>query len=150
MFTPTPYYWLNRETVDKVVNAFDVDYDDERERFVDGVLGGFEPDWIMHGDNQKALIERFFREVSANDSLVFFYVKHSPLGLFARRRVPARQCGLGSRAWSCQAGGRQMSPRRFPTICGRQPCGTRFVLTAPEEYSCQWQSLRDATRKGPT
>ena len=73
-----PYFWLNRKTINTVVNAFDVDYDDERERFVDSVLG-YEPDWVSHGDNQKALIERFLQEVSVNESLVFFYVKHSPL-----------------------------------------------------------------------
>ncbi|MCU1495932.1 MAG: exonuclease, partial [Acidimicrobiaceae bacterium] len=73
-----PYFWLNRKTIDTVVNDFDVDYDDEREQFADKVLG-FEPDWVLHGDNQKALIERFFQEVSVSESLVFFYAKHSPL-----------------------------------------------------------------------
>jgi hypothetical protein len=74
----TPYFWLNRDNINTVLRSFDVDYDDDRERYVDGKLG-FEPEWVLDGDNQKALIERFFQEVRAGESLVFFYAKHSPL-----------------------------------------------------------------------
>ncbi|MFC5752603.1 ATP-dependent DNA helicase [Actinomadura rugatobispora] len=73
----TPYFWLHRKNVDEVVNAYNVDYLPEREDAVDAALG-FPPEWVLHGDNQQALIERFFEDVDPADSLVFFYAKHSP------------------------------------------------------------------------
>ena len=138
-----PYFWLNRKTINTVVNDFDVDYDDERERFVDSVLG-YEPDWISHGDNQKALIERFFQEVSVNESLVFFYVKHSPLDhlraggylLVGAARVTGKE--LPGR-W------RTMNAHRSRIICGRQPLGTRCGPMALGGYSCRSRSSRTVT-----
>lgn len=74
----TPYFWLNRENVTGgVLDRVDVDYQPHREELVDGILG-FSAPWVLHGDNQKALIERFFADVVPQSSLVFFYVKHSP------------------------------------------------------------------------
>ncbi|GGP13210.1 AAA family ATPase [Nonomuraea glycinis] len=73
-----PYYWLLRGSIAEVSREYDVaDFDDEREELVDRELG-FTPNWIIHGDNQKALIRRFFDDVEPKESLVFFYIKHSP------------------------------------------------------------------------
>jgi hypothetical protein len=73
-----PYYWLHRGTVDDVLRDFDVPaFQHDLEGAVDEVLK-FKPEWVLHGDNQKALIERFFADVDACGSLVFFYAKHSP------------------------------------------------------------------------
>ncbi|WP_440065596.1 AAA family ATPase [Streptosporangium sp. OZ121] len=73
-----PYYWLLRESIAEVSREYDlVDFDDEREALVDRELG-FTPSWVIHGDNQKTLIGRFFDDVKPNESLVFFYAKHSP------------------------------------------------------------------------
>jgi AAA domain-containing protein/UvrD-like helicase family protein len=73
-----PYYWLNHETVDEVLKNFDIpDFRDDLEESAKEDLG-FPPDWVLHGDNQKALIERFFADVETQSSLVFFYAKHSP------------------------------------------------------------------------
>ncbi|WP_344969097.1 ATP-dependent RecD-like DNA helicase [Streptosporangium fragile] len=72
-----PYYWLLRKGIVDVLGEFDVDYDDELEEKVDESLG-FTPQWVIHGDNQRAVIKRFFEDVSPKESLVFFYVKHSP------------------------------------------------------------------------
>ncbi|WP_344938925.1 ATP-dependent RecD-like DNA helicase [Actinomadura miaoliensis] len=75
----TPYFWLNRDNLTAVLRDFDVAYEAEREEAVDEALG-FSPEWVIHGDNQQALIERFFADVSATGgSLIFFYAKHSPL-----------------------------------------------------------------------
>src|SRR5665647_1498980 len=35
--------------------------------------------WIMDGDNQRAVIRQFFEPVAPGESLVFLYLKHSPL-----------------------------------------------------------------------
>jgi len=76
-----PYYWLLRASVAEVQREYDVeDYDDEREALVDRELG-FMPSWVIHGDNQKSLITRFFHDIEPR-SLVFFYAKHSPLDDF--------------------------------------------------------------------
>ena len=73
----TPYFWLSRENVDEVMRIVDVDYQEAREQLVNEVLR-FTPKWVMHGDNQIALMSRFFQEVVPEHNLVFFYVKHSP------------------------------------------------------------------------
>jgi hypothetical protein len=44
----------------------------------DGVLD-YEPPWVMDGGNQRVIIDAFFEQVSPADSLVFMYLKHSPL-----------------------------------------------------------------------
>lgn len=74
----TPYYWLNRQSVQQVqaqhwIEGFS---DDAEERAAEAL--GFRPDWLLHGDNQHAVIETFFRDVRPAESLVFFYLKHSP------------------------------------------------------------------------
>lgn len=73
----TPFFWLNRSNVDSVLRDVEVDYRHEHEEFVDRALN-FKPRWVMHGDNQRALIESFFSGISLESSLVFFYAKHSP------------------------------------------------------------------------
>src|SRR6185312_344813 len=35
--------------------------------------------WVMDGDNQRAVIDAFFDSVLPGGSLVFVYLKHSPL-----------------------------------------------------------------------
>ena len=39
----------------------------------------YDPPWIMDGDNQRAVIDAFFEAVVPGQSLVFIYLKHSPL-----------------------------------------------------------------------
>ncbi|MEU0530909.1 ATP-dependent DNA helicase [Amycolatopsis tolypomycina] len=72
-----PYRWLNRSTVEDVARDVDVDYRPELEEFVEATLK-YTPAWVMHGDNQKELIDRFWADVEPESSLVFFYAKHSP------------------------------------------------------------------------
>jgi hypothetical protein len=73
----TPYFWLHRDNVNRVLRTIDVDYREEREDLVNETLR-FKPQWVIHGDNQQALMERFFSEVHAQESLIFFYLKHFP------------------------------------------------------------------------
>ena len=65
----TPYFWLHRDNVGKVLRATDVDYREDREDLVNETLR-FKPQWVIHGDNQQALMERFFSEVDARESLI--------------------------------------------------------------------------------
>ncbi|MHA4815849.1 AAA family ATPase [Streptomyces aculeolatus] len=75
-----PYFWLHRENLEKTV-------------LVERPVPGYQPDaedriaerfsprsltWVMDGTNQQAVIETFFRDVYADQSLIFLYLKHSP------------------------------------------------------------------------
>lgn len=73
----TPYFWLHRSNVSQVLRTVDVDYREDLEEFVDETLR-FKPQWVIHGENQQALMARFFNEVRAGENLIFFYLKHSP------------------------------------------------------------------------
>ncbi|MGY1683385.1 ATP-dependent DNA helicase [Geodermatophilus sp. SYSU D01176] len=76
-----PYYWLAREHVEQLMGeqpipGYQPELEDEALRLI-----GFKPDsqtWVLHGDNQQALIETFFGDVTEQQSLIFFYLKHSP------------------------------------------------------------------------
>ena len=39
----------------------------------------YNPPWVMDGGNQRAILDAFFEPVTPGDSLVFVYLKHSPL-----------------------------------------------------------------------
>lgn len=74
-----PFRWLSRETFEKDLwPQWDAGYDPDAERRIHALLG-FTPGWIMDGANQRAVITQFFEYVTAGESLVFFYLKHSPL-----------------------------------------------------------------------
>ncbi len=73
-----PYYWLHAENVQDVLKEHRLDsYEEEREELVADVLK-HRPNWVMHGANQKAVLDTFFQDVRPHQSLVFFYLKHSP------------------------------------------------------------------------
>lgn len=74
-----PFRWLRRETFEADLwHQWDAGYDPGAERRIHNLLG-FSPGWLMDGANQQAVIAQFFDCVTAGDSLVFFYLKHSPL-----------------------------------------------------------------------
>lgn len=75
-----PYFWLHRNNLEETVLA-------ERP------VPGYQPDaedqvaarfrqpqmtWVMNGDNQQAVMETFFQDVVADQSVIFIYLKHSP------------------------------------------------------------------------
>lgn len=81
----TPFYWLNKDSTADVQSAHLIDgYSQEAEDEAVAALN-FDPAWIMHGDNQKALIDTFFQDVRPTQSLLFFYLKHSPFEDAGRR-----------------------------------------------------------------
>jgi len=78
-FEAIPYRWLSREALKDSVGLdrvpfFSREFEDAADRAL-----GFSPGWVMDGRNQRALIDEFFAPVQAGQSLVFIYLKHSPL-----------------------------------------------------------------------
>lgn len=87
-----PYFWMGREHVSEILETERVDdfaFEEENQALD---LIGFNPKtqkWVLHGDNQKALIETFFEDVRPKQSLVFFYLRHSPFEESGRLLVGA-------------------------------------------------------------
>lgn len=79
-FEAVPFRWLNRESL-----RSDVGYDrvpglrPEAEDAADRALKFDGSAWVMDGDNQRAVLTAFFEPVAVDDSLMFVYLKHSPL-----------------------------------------------------------------------
>ncbi len=79
-FEAVPFRWLNRATLAEDVTLNRVPkYDASAEDRVDAILGFDNLAWVMDGRNQRAVIDAFFEPVVADESLVFVYLKHSPL-----------------------------------------------------------------------
>ncbi|BBX27436.1 ATP-dependent DNA helicase [Mycolicibacterium alvei] len=80
-FEAIPFRWLNRKSLNEDVGFARVpDYNPTAEDDVDQVLGFRDgASWVMDGDNQRAIMDEFFASVAPGESLVFIYLKHSPL-----------------------------------------------------------------------
>lgn len=79
-FEAVPFRWLSRTGLGEEVGydrvpGFQPDAEDAADRALtwDGSA------WVMDGANQQAILKAFFEPVSTADSLVFMYLKHSPL-----------------------------------------------------------------------
>ncbi|KPC61306.1 AAA family ATPase [Streptomyces chattanoogensis] len=87
-----PFYWLNRQNAEEMAEEQRIlDFCGEAEKHAADKLG-FEPRWLLHGDNQQAVIEAFFEHVQSEQSLVFFYLKHSPFEDQPRRMLVGAAC----------------------------------------------------------
>ncbi|WP_197503097.1 ATP-dependent RecD-like DNA helicase [Mycobacterium sp. 1245111.1] len=79
-FEAVPFRWMARESFEKDLwPNWRGDYDPDAEACVGQILGLKKPTWIMDGRNQQSVIRSFFEPVLAGSSLVFVYLKHSPL-----------------------------------------------------------------------
>ena len=79
-FEAVPFRWLNRASFYEEVGLSRVpEFDPTAEDAATQAMGWDDANWIMDGDNQRAVIEAFFAPVKPSDSLVFMYLKHSPL-----------------------------------------------------------------------
>jgi hypothetical protein len=86
-FEAVPFRWLNRELFEADIwPQWRTDYDSDAEDRVGNLLG-FTPSWVMDGANQQAIIRSFFEQVSAGESLVFAYLKHSPFQEGSTRKL---------------------------------------------------------------
>ncbi|MET9834786.1 AAA family ATPase [Streptomyces sp. NPDC006385] len=92
-----PYFWLNRGNAEEVVlqERPVSGYNPEAEDRIAALLEGGVLPWVMHGDNQQAIMKTFFRDVTAGQSLVFFYLKHSPFENQPRRMLVGAACVTG-------------------------------------------------------
>ncbi|MFF4379149.1 AAA family ATPase [Kitasatospora sp. NPDC001547] len=75
-----PYFWLHRGNAEGTVlhERPVAGYRTHAEERVSRFFGKEAMTWVMDGDNQRALIDTFFQDVTEQESLVFFYLKHSP------------------------------------------------------------------------
>lgn len=85
-FEAVPFRWMSRGSVDESLWQEVDDYRPEREDDAHRILN-FKPGWLMDGRNQRALMNRFFADVVPDESLVFVYLKHSPLQEESTRRL---------------------------------------------------------------
>jgi hypothetical protein len=85
-FEAVPFRWLSRRDVEDKLWQEVEGYRAEREDEVHRLLG-YKPAWVMDGSNQRVMIECFFEDVVADQSLVFIYMKHSPLQEQSSRRL---------------------------------------------------------------
>ncbi|MEQ4303879.1 AAA family ATPase [Plantactinospora sp. B6F1] len=80
-----PFRWMSRKGAQNIDEERRIDLRPELETQVDAITGWKDTNWMMHGDNQRAILDAFFETVRPERSLVFFYAKHSPLSDDARR-----------------------------------------------------------------
>ncbi|MEX5300611.1 AAA family ATPase [Kocuria sabuli] len=79
-FESVPFRWMSRKSL-----ADEIGYDrvpgfrPEAEDAADVALKWDASQWVMDGANQKAILKAFFESVTPQNSLVFMYLKHSPL-----------------------------------------------------------------------
>lgn len=85
-FEAVPFRWLSREIVEDELWRDVAEYRPEHEDRVVRLVG-FRPGWVMDARNQRALIDRFFENVTPEHSLVLIYLKHSPLQDESSRRL---------------------------------------------------------------
>lgn len=80
-----PFRWMSRKGAEELGTERRIDLRPELEAQVDALTGWGDSTWMMHGDNQRTILETFFETVHPERSLVFFYAKHSPLSDDSRR-----------------------------------------------------------------
>ena len=136
-----------RQTVNKVVNAFDVDYDDERERFADGVLGRVAR--LDHPWRQPEGPNRTFLPGSKRQRLAGVLLREAlPAGLLTRRRIPTAQARLGSRGMELPGRWAAHEPTPFPNHMWETTLRHSLRLTAPEILFASGRACATRRAKG--
>ena len=79
-----PFRWMSRDGAKQIAQDRQIGLRPDLEETVDGITR-WDSTWVMHGDNQRSLLDTFFSTVQKGASLVFFYAKHSPLSDDPRR-----------------------------------------------------------------
>ena len=78
-FEAVPFRWLNRGSLAQEIGHERVPrFNQPAEDAADTALR-YDPPWVTNGDNQRAILDAFFEGVVPEQSLVFTYLKHSPL-----------------------------------------------------------------------
>ena len=77
-FEAVPFRWLSRVTFEEQLWERCPEYDPALEDRAEKLLS-YPSGWMMDGRNQRSVMNQFFEDVVAEQSLVFIYLKHSPL-----------------------------------------------------------------------
>lgn len=84
-FNAVPFLWMMKEKgnsnnphFSQQANIYELDYKTELEEEVDGQLGFEGNNWVQHAHNQEVLLNAFFGCLKKQQSLIFFYCKHTP------------------------------------------------------------------------
>lgn len=85
-YTAVPFLWMMKGKasgghVSERADTYGLDYKPDLEEEIGQLLGEYNEKnmWIQHPDNQKLMLESFFGCLKKNESLIFFYAKHTPL-----------------------------------------------------------------------
>lgn len=84
-FDAVPFLWMIKENsksknphYSQQASVYELDYKPELEEEIDTKLGFEGNHWVQHPHNQKVLLNAFFGCLKKQQSLVFFYCKHTP------------------------------------------------------------------------
>lgn len=80
-----PFRWMNKDFANEFAEKWRLDYSPEREPTEPKWLA--DSGWVQNGRNQRTMLEGFFRPVSAEKSLCFFYAKQTPFSEDPRRVI---------------------------------------------------------------
>lgn len=83
-FNAVPFLWMIKSKakeghVNEKASTYGLDYKPELEEEIDEQLGFEGNTWVQHPENQRLMLDSFFGCLKEEESLVFFYAKHSPL-----------------------------------------------------------------------
>ncbi|UYM06072.1 hypothetical protein [Solicola gregarius] len=118
-FEAVPFRWMNRDSFATEVGHERVPlFNQDAEIEADAALN-YTPPWVMDGTNQRAILDAFFEPVALGNSLVFAYLKHSPLQEERTDRIlvgAARVTGVTSPPMWNQSGNPPFSSCMWETI----------------------------------
>ena len=81
-FPARPFSWLMRDNAEKMKDAYNIDYQQEREPILK-----VKTIWVQDAENQKAIFDYFYGDVVENKSLCIAYAKQVPFVEDARRVI---------------------------------------------------------------
>lgn len=81
-FPARPFAWLMRENIEKRKDTYQIDYQPEREPVLN-----FGTMWVQDAENQKAIFDYFYGDVTEGQSLCIAYAKQVPFVENVRRVV---------------------------------------------------------------
>src|SRR5258706_8182113 len=84
-FDAVPFLWMIKRNskgdnphYSQQASIYELDYKPELEEEIDSKLGFQGNHWVQHSHNQKVLLDSFFSCLKKQQSLIFFYCKHTP------------------------------------------------------------------------
>jgi ATP-dependent exoDNAse (exonuclease V) alpha subunit len=83
-FNTVPFLWMMKGNareghISEKAEIYGLDYNPDLEEEIDKKLGFEGNTWVQHPENQRVLLDSFFGCLKEQESLIFFYAKHTPL-----------------------------------------------------------------------